>query len=260
MDITKDYYAILQVAPDADAKTIRKAYYAEARKYHPDTTEFDPEYATKRMAEINEAYQVLGDEDERRVYDMARQQPQSDAYDYAEASRAGEAEPAFDLNDWEQYIARIQDLANRTDAIRQAMAEEVAAAGENPIRLRSIAFRYYDMYSNGVLIHLAPLLYSVHFDYAHIQFINWANYYFSLLFAAGEDFERAYQLAYRSILNLDPDSPYKKDIYDNYIQIGEILAKQRHAQGTLKPSGCGCLDFIIFLAIAYFIYSCAPPF
>jgi curved DNA-binding protein CbpA len=32
----KDYYAILGVAPDADAEAIRKAYRKLARKHHPD--------------------------------------------------------------------------------------------------------------------------------------------------------------------------------------------------------------------------------
>jgi len=67
----RDYYRILGVARDADAEQIKRARRKLARKYHPDVSK-EPD-ATERMTEINEAYEVLGDEKKRAAYDQIGQ-------------------------------------------------------------------------------------------------------------------------------------------------------------------------------------------
>jgi curved DNA-binding protein len=69
----KDYYAVLGVAPDSDAKAIKQAYRSLARQYHPDVKPGDKQ-AEERFKEINEAYQALGDPERRRKYDELRGQ------------------------------------------------------------------------------------------------------------------------------------------------------------------------------------------
>ncbi|HHW70858.1 MAG TPA: J domain-containing protein [Clostridiales bacterium] len=64
----KDYYKILGVSRDATQDDIKRAYRKLAKKYHPDLNPNDKE-AEKRFKEINEAYQVLGDEEKRKKYD-----------------------------------------------------------------------------------------------------------------------------------------------------------------------------------------------
>ena len=56
-----DPYKILGVQPTADDDTIKKAYRALARKYHPDNFAGTPmaELAEEKMKEINEAYEIL---------------------------------------------------------------------------------------------------------------------------------------------------------------------------------------------------------
>lgn len=63
----KDPYQVLGVARDADPATIRKAFKALARKYHPDMNK-EPG-AEDRFKEINTAYEVLGDEQKRALWD-----------------------------------------------------------------------------------------------------------------------------------------------------------------------------------------------
>lgn len=63
----KDYYQALGVAKDATAADLKQAYRKQARRYHPDVSK-EPD-AEKRMAEINEAYAVLGDPERRKTYD-----------------------------------------------------------------------------------------------------------------------------------------------------------------------------------------------
>ncbi len=64
----KDYYAILGVPRDAEAKQIRDAYRKLARKYHPDVNPNDKD-AEAKFKEINEAYEVLSDPEKRKKYD-----------------------------------------------------------------------------------------------------------------------------------------------------------------------------------------------
>lgn len=64
-----DYYQILGVLPDAEQVVITAAYRALASQYHPDRWSGDKVEATRRMAEINVAYSVLGDTGKRATYD-----------------------------------------------------------------------------------------------------------------------------------------------------------------------------------------------
>jgi curved DNA-binding protein len=63
----KDYYMVMDVARDATADEIKKAYRKLARKYHPDVSK-DPS-AEVRFKEIGEAYEVLKDPEKRAAYD-----------------------------------------------------------------------------------------------------------------------------------------------------------------------------------------------
>lgn len=64
-----DYYDVLGIGRDADAREIKSAFRRLAREYHPDANPDDPE-AEDRFKEIAEAYEVLSDPERRRQYDM----------------------------------------------------------------------------------------------------------------------------------------------------------------------------------------------
>ncbi|RLA40418.1 MAG: molecular chaperone DnaJ, partial [Gammaproteobacteria bacterium] len=64
----RDYYEILGVSKDEDAKAIKKAYRRVAMKHHPDRNP-DDESAEEKFKEASEAYEVLSDEDKRAAYD-----------------------------------------------------------------------------------------------------------------------------------------------------------------------------------------------
>ena len=63
----KDYYGVLGVQRTASADEIRQAYRSLARKYHPDVAK-EPD-AEQRFNEVQEAYEVLSDEEKRKAYD-----------------------------------------------------------------------------------------------------------------------------------------------------------------------------------------------
>jgi molecular chaperone DnaJ len=62
------YYKLLEISKNADKSTIKKAYRKMAMKYHPDKNP-DDKQAEDMFKEINEAYQVLSDEQKRSIYD-----------------------------------------------------------------------------------------------------------------------------------------------------------------------------------------------
>ncbi|KAL4959984.1 DnaJ and TPR domain protein [Aspergillus stella-maris] len=68
----KDYYKVLGVARDADERTIKRAYRQLTKQHHPDKAHSQgvtKEDAEKKMAGINEAYEVLSDPELRTQYD-----------------------------------------------------------------------------------------------------------------------------------------------------------------------------------------------
>lgn len=69
MSSKRDYYEVLGCAREVSVDDLRRAYRREALKHHPDRNPGDPS-AEVKFKEVNEAYQVLSDDDKRRVYDQ----------------------------------------------------------------------------------------------------------------------------------------------------------------------------------------------
>ncbi|MEZ6193422.1 MAG: DnaJ domain-containing protein [Phycisphaerales bacterium] len=63
-----DYYAVLNIAPDADGQKVHAAYRQLARKYHPDTNKAPD--AQDHFIRVCEAYKVLSDPEQRKSYDL----------------------------------------------------------------------------------------------------------------------------------------------------------------------------------------------
>ncbi|MBI2378437.1 MAG: molecular chaperone DnaJ [Deltaproteobacteria bacterium] len=68
MSQRRDYYEVLGVPRDAELKTIKAAYRKLAMQFHPDRNPGD-KAAEDRFKEAAEAYEVLSDDDKRRLYD-----------------------------------------------------------------------------------------------------------------------------------------------------------------------------------------------
>jgi len=74
----KDYYKILGVSRSASEREIKQAYRKLARQYHPDVNPGD-KAAEEKFKQINEAYEVLSDKENRQKYDKY-----GDQWQYAE--------------------------------------------------------------------------------------------------------------------------------------------------------------------------------
>ncbi|MEZ0180566.1 molecular chaperone DnaJ ['Camptotheca acuminata' phytoplasma] len=67
MSVKRDYYDVLGVPKNADLNTIKKSYRMLVKKYHPDVSK--ETNAAEKFKEVQEAYQVLSNEEKRSNYD-----------------------------------------------------------------------------------------------------------------------------------------------------------------------------------------------
>ncbi len=70
MQVDKDYYTILKINSEASEDQIRKSYRTLVRECHPDVNKQPG--AAQIFQDVQEAYEVLGDPEQRRVYDRLR--------------------------------------------------------------------------------------------------------------------------------------------------------------------------------------------
>jgi curved DNA-binding protein CbpA len=70
MAADRDAYEVLQVDPKAHAVVLKAAHRALASLYHPDLDQSDS--STRRMAEVNQAWERVRTPDRREVYDRQR--------------------------------------------------------------------------------------------------------------------------------------------------------------------------------------------
>jgi DnaJ-class molecular chaperone len=64
----RDPYEVLGVSKGANEAEIKSAYRRLAKKLHPDANKHDPKAAT-RFAELNAAYEIVGDDQKRKAFD-----------------------------------------------------------------------------------------------------------------------------------------------------------------------------------------------
>nr|WP_107906332.1 J domain-containing protein [Streptomyces chartreusis] len=85
--MARDFYEVLGVARTSDPDEIQRAYRTLARRYHPDVNK-DPQ-AEERFKEINEAFSVLSDPEQRARYDRFGEDFRKIPEDWEERVAAG---------------------------------------------------------------------------------------------------------------------------------------------------------------------------
>ena len=128
----KDYYQILGVPKNADAKAIKSAYRKLARKHHPDQNPGN-KAAAERFKEINEANEVLSDPEKRQRYDTLG----PDWARYAEAGAGGfGGQPGGPGGGYRVHVDQSGDLGGFSEFFRTIFgdlgARQGARAGGSP--------------------------------------------------------------------------------------------------------------------------------
>ncbi|MXX11748.1 MAG: J domain-containing protein [Nitrospira sp. SB0677_bin_15] len=113
-----DYYATLEVTPQASDEEIKRAYRKLALKYHPDRNQGNKQ-AEEKIREINAAYEVLGDPETRKSYERLRFGGHGQKSDFAEepteTANPGVVLEAMEKKLWEEgrleiFRSLMQDL------------------------------------------------------------------------------------------------------------------------------------------------------
>ena len=94
-----DCYSILELPPTASQEEVKNAYKKLAKLWHPDKNPDNVEEATVKFKEINIAFKVLSDENQRAIYDhivereeAAPTDDQSDKVDHSEEEEGGSSD------------------------------------------------------------------------------------------------------------------------------------------------------------------------
>jgi len=99
----RDPYEVLGVPRSANASAIKNAYRRLAKKMHPDANKNDPKTAA-RFAELNQAYEILGDEAKRRAFDAgeidAEGKPKHPAFEGFNMHPGGGSREGFESFTW----------------------------------------------------------------------------------------------------------------------------------------------------------------
>src|SRR5256712_8063995 len=97
----EDYYERLGVPRGATKDEIKRAYRRLAKKHHPDLNKDNPKAAEEKFKQISEAYEVLADDEKRRIYDqfgadgLKQQVWGGEGFDWSRFTHAGDVEDIF---------------------------------------------------------------------------------------------------------------------------------------------------------------------
>jgi curved DNA-binding protein CbpA len=106
---SKDHYAALGLAPNADDVVVKAAYRALAKKHHPDRNSSNDQGASRKFREIQNAYEVLSDEEKRARYQQLLQGSRRHRASELSASSGGDVRVRLD-DRWEYLIQKHPDL------------------------------------------------------------------------------------------------------------------------------------------------------
>ncbi len=122
-----DYYATLEVTPQASDEEIRVAYRKLVFRYHPDRNQGDKSVEEK-IREINAAYEVLGDPEARKSYERIRFGGQGRTSDFApepadETTSPGVILEGMEKKLWEEGRLEIfRYLMNNLSLVKRELA------------------------------------------------------------------------------------------------------------------------------------------
>ncbi len=98
--MAKDFYSILGVPKTASKEEIKKAYRKLARKWHPDINPGNKE-AEKKFKEISQAYDCLGDDKKRKLYDEFGEDGLQSGFDAEKARQYQQWQSSDNFSEWQ---------------------------------------------------------------------------------------------------------------------------------------------------------------
>ncbi len=126
----KDYYATLGVSRKAKPEEIRKAYRRLARKHHPDLNPGN-KAAEEKFKGISEAYEILGDEKKRQIYDQYGFYAENIPPGYPAGAQPASGVPGFDFSgfDFTDFESEAERRGGVGSAFRDLFSQFFTRAG-----------------------------------------------------------------------------------------------------------------------------------
>jgi len=107
-----DYYSVLGVPRGTSKEEVKKAYRRLAKKYHPDLNKDNPKVAEEKFKQLSEAYEVLADDDKRKIYDqfgadgLKQQVWGGQGFDWSRFTHAQDVEDIFGGDFFQTFFGR----------------------------------------------------------------------------------------------------------------------------------------------------------
>src|ERR671935_103362 len=107
-----DYYETLGVPRGASKDEIKRAYRRLAKKYHPDLNKDNPKAAEEKFKKLSEAYEVLADDEKRRIYDqygadgLKQQVWGGEGFDWSRFTHVADIEDIFGQDFFQSFFGR----------------------------------------------------------------------------------------------------------------------------------------------------------
>ncbi len=108
----QDYYGVLGVPRGASQEDIKRAYRRLAKKHHPDLNKDDPKRAEEKFKQLSEAYEVLADDEKRRIYDqfgadgLKQRVWGGEGFDWSRFTHSQDVEDIFGRDFFESFFGR----------------------------------------------------------------------------------------------------------------------------------------------------------
>jgi len=151
--MTREFYKILGISETATLEEIKKSYRKLAQKWHPDKWNTkslaEREEANKKMQELNKAYEVLGDEDKRKRYDLGETNFSYDTSDNFDWQSYYDTERAKLNTEAEKIRFQLEALARRD--VMNTIGFEMDTTEVYPRKLDSKLWAPYSKWGEKVL-------------------------------------------------------------------------------------------------------------
>ena len=136
----KTLYEILEVSEGASKEIIEKAYKVLAKKYHPDLQgEKDKQKAEELMKQINEAYNILSNDEKRKKYDRELSE-QRQAKKQAQINIQKEQSESISMSSVNKQMT--EEYRKQQEKIQQQYQEQYQNAYENYLRSLGYKIKY----------------------------------------------------------------------------------------------------------------------